>query len=100
MTLANGAGRNTFQAVFIIIFGCCFLTHFVHEIGHKDESAGANLCYLLLDFVYVLQLSKTEQRTIMIWSEHLISFVVLRNVMPLFRVVLKMTLPSCDGNRM
>ena len=30
----------------------------------------------------------------MIWSEHLISFVVLRNVMPLFRVVLKMTLPK------
>ena len=53
MTLANGAGRNTFQAiVIIIIFGCCFLTHFVHEIGHKDESAGANLCYLLPDFVY------------------------------------------------
>ena len=36
----------------------------------------------------------------MIWSEHLISFAVLKNVMPLFRVVLKMTLPSCDGNRM
>ena len=31
----------------LLLFLVVVLIHFVHEIGHKDESAGANLCYVL-----------------------------------------------------
>ena len=49
-------------------------------------------CYQILYTIVVKD--RTKDNYDLVRTEHLISFVVLKNVMPLFRVVLKMTLPK------